>query len=144
MRGTDIGTRRHGRDIRSLDLRQLRQHIGIVPQETLLFGGSALADEPVDVLMKTSLGDIRLELFPDKAPVTVLDAATGEEIRTITNTNGTDEMLLCDGVLVTCVREQLSVASKPGPNAQPRRRLNPHEWTIAAPGPPRPGSIPIT
>ena len=30
-----------------------------------------LAAEPVNVLMKTSLGDIRLELYPDQAPVTV-------------------------------------------------------------------------
>jgi cyclophilin family peptidyl-prolyl cis-trans isomerase len=36
-----------------------------------LTGPIALAAAPVNVLMKTSMGDIRLELYPDKAPVTV-------------------------------------------------------------------------
>jgi cyclophilin family peptidyl-prolyl cis-trans isomerase len=37
----------------------------------ILAGPSAFAAEPVNVLMKTSLGEIRLELYPDQAPVTV-------------------------------------------------------------------------
>ena len=37
----------------------------------ILAGSSALAADPVKVLMKTSMGDIRLELYPDQAPVTV-------------------------------------------------------------------------
>lgn len=36
-----------------------------------LGGPATLAAAPVEVLMKTSLGDIRLELYPDQAPVTV-------------------------------------------------------------------------
>jgi cyclophilin family peptidyl-prolyl cis-trans isomerase len=36
-----------------------------------LAGPPALAAEPVAVLMKTSMGDIRLELYPEQAPVTV-------------------------------------------------------------------------
>jgi len=68
-----------------------------------------------------------------KAPVTVLDAATGDEIRTIAETDGTDEIILSDGVLVLCVREALSVASPP--KQKPKRRRNPHEWEIGPPGP---------
>ncbi|MFW6114337.1 MAG: class I SAM-dependent methyltransferase [bacterium] len=68
-----------------------------------------------------------------KAPVTVLDAATGEDIRTISDTRGTDEMLLIDGTLVLCVREKLSVAVPP--KKKPNRRRNPHEYSIQAPGP---------
>jgi cyclophilin family peptidyl-prolyl cis-trans isomerase len=37
----------------------------------ILAGSSAFAADPVKVLMKTNLGDIRLELYPDQAPVTV-------------------------------------------------------------------------
>ncbi len=37
----------------------------------LLAASQALAAEPVPVRMKTSLGEIRLELYPDKAPATV-------------------------------------------------------------------------
>jgi outer membrane protein assembly factor BamB len=72
-----------------------------------------------------------------KAPVTVLDAATGQTLRTVPETDGTDEMILADGVLLLCVREQLSVASPPKPSAKRKqqRRLNPHEWTIGPPGP---------
>jgi len=71
-----------------------------------------------------------------KAPLTVLEAATGQEIRTIPGTEGTDEIVLSDGVVLLCVREALSVASppKPNPNQKKRRRLNPHEWTISPPG----------
>ena len=36
-----------------------------------LAGPAALAAAPVEVLMKTSLGEIRLELYPDQAPVSV-------------------------------------------------------------------------
>ncbi len=68
-----------------------------------------------------------------KAPVTVLDAATGQTLRTIEDTEGTDEIVLTGGVLLLCVREQLSVASPP--KEKPKRRLNPHEWTIGPPGP---------
>ena len=71
--------------------------------------------------------------FGYKAPVTVLDAATGQEIRTIDGTMGTDEMILSDGVLLLCVREQLSVASPP--KTKQKRRLNPNEFTIGPPGP---------
>ena len=37
----------------------------------LLAATQALAADPVPVRMKTSLGEIRLELYPDKAPATV-------------------------------------------------------------------------
>jgi len=37
----------------------------------LLAATQAVAAEPVPVRMKTSLGEIRLELYPDKAPATV-------------------------------------------------------------------------
>lgn len=66
------------------------------------------------------------------APVTVLDAATGEKVRTIAKTRGTDEMLLSDGILVFCVREKLSVAAPP--KKKPKRRKNPHEYPLGAPG----------
>ena len=71
-----------------------------------------------------------------KAPLTVIDAATGKTIRTIPDTDGTDEIILCDGVVLLCVRDKLSVASAPTEEQKKRqkRRLNPHEWTIAAPG----------
>jgi len=69
-----------------------------------------------------------------KAPVTVIDAATGETIRTIEGSTGTDEIVLDRGVLLLCVREQLSVAKPPGPGQKPRRRLNPHEYSIGPPG----------
>jgi outer membrane protein assembly factor BamB len=68
-----------------------------------------------------------------EAPVTVLDAATGEVIRKIAESHGTDEMILSGGVLLLCVREKLSVATPP--KKKPNRRLNPHEWSIGAPGP---------
>ncbi len=68
-----------------------------------------------------------------KAPVSVLDPATGRVVRTLKGTTGTDEILLSDGVLFLCVRERLSVASPP--KKKPKRRRNPHEWNIAAPGP---------
>ncbi len=68
-----------------------------------------------------------------KAPLTVIDAATGETLRTLDDTDGTDEIVLSDGVLLLCVREKLSVASPP--KGKPNRRLNPNEWTINAPGP---------
>ena len=38
------------------------------------------------------------------APVSVLDAATGEMIRTIKGTLGTDEILFCENRLILCVR----------------------------------------
>jgi outer membrane protein assembly factor BamB len=68
-----------------------------------------------------------------QAPVTVLEAPTGRNVRTIADSMGTDEMILVDGVLLLCVREKLSVAAPP--KQEPPRRLNPHEWTIDAPGP---------
>jgi outer membrane protein assembly factor BamB len=71
--------------------------------------------------------------FGYKAPLSILDAATGQTLRTIEDTDGTDEIVLSDGVLVLCVREQLSVASPPKEKA--KRRLNPNEFTIGAPGP---------
>jgi outer membrane protein assembly factor BamB len=67
-----------------------------------------------------------------QAPVTILDAATGQTLQTVDGTDGTDEMVLSDGVLVLCVREQLSVASPP--KIEPKKRQNPNEWTINAPG----------
>lgn len=72
-----------------------------------------------------------------KAPLTVLDAATGKTIRTVAGTNGTDEMILSDGVVLLSVRDTLSVASPPteAQKKKQKRRLNPHEYTIAAPGP---------
>jgi len=78
-------------------------------------------------------GDRAFMTFGYKAPVTVLDAATGRTVRTLQGTLGTDEMVLSDGVLLLCVREQLGVASPP--KQKPQRRKNPHEWTIAPPGP---------
>jgi outer membrane protein assembly factor BamB len=70
-----------------------------------------------------------------KAPATVLDAATGRTLRTIAGTDGTDEIVLCNGVLLLCVREQLSVASPPtDKQKKQQRRRNPHEWNIAPPG----------
>jgi len=78
-------------------------------------------------------GDRAFMTFGYKAPVTVVDAATGRTVRTLQGTLGTDEMVLSDGVLLLCVREQLSVASPP--KQKPQRRKNPHEWTIAPPGP---------
>ncbi len=67
-----------------------------------------------------------------QAPVSVLDAATGEPLRTIAGSLGTDEMVLADGVLLLCVRDELSVAQPP--DSPPNRRLNPHEFTIGPPG----------
>jgi outer membrane protein assembly factor BamB/SAM-dependent methyltransferase len=71
-----------------------------------------------------------------KAPITVLDAATGKTLRTLDETNGADEMVLLDGVLVACVRERLSVASAPtaAEKAKETKRTNPHEWPIGPPG----------
>jgi outer membrane protein assembly factor BamB len=40
------------------------------------------------------------------APVSVLDAATGEEIRTLPETEGTEEILYCDGVLYAVVHPE--------------------------------------
>jgi cyclophilin family peptidyl-prolyl cis-trans isomerase len=37
----------------------------------ILVGPATVAAAPVNVVMKTSMGDIRLELYPDQAPVTV-------------------------------------------------------------------------
>jgi outer membrane protein assembly factor BamB len=74
--------------------------------------------------------------FGYKAPVTVLDAATGDEICTLAGTLGTDEMILSDGVLLACVRGQLSVALPP--KTEPKNKLNPHEYAI---GPPAPAAI---
>ena len=71
--------------------------------------------------------------FGYEAPVTVLDAATGKEIRTLSGTEGTDEMILSDGVLVLCTREELSIGAPP--KKKPKRRLNPLEYTIGPPGP---------
>lgn len=70
-----------------------------------------------------------------KAPLTVLDAATGQELYTVAATNGTDEVVLCNGIVLLCVREKLSVASPPKKQQKSKRRLNPHEYTIGAPGP---------
>ena len=39
-----------------------------------------------------------------RAPLTILDAATGKVIRTCKGTEGTDEILCSDGVVVVCVR----------------------------------------
>jgi len=41
-----------------------------------------------------------------KAPVSVLDAASGKTIRTLAGTRGADELLFADGLLVACVRGQ--------------------------------------
>jgi outer membrane protein assembly factor BamB len=49
------------------------------------------------------------------APVSVLDAATGETLRTCEGTAGTDEVLYSDGVLVLCQRAgRLNVAQRRG------------------------------
>lgn len=46
------------------------------------------------------------------SPVSVLDAATGEIlVEALPGTNGTDEMLLCDGVLVVKITKKRSVAA---------------------------------
>lgn len=68
-----------------------------------------------------------------QAPVTVLDAASGEKIRTISGSLGTDEMILTDGVLLLCIREELSVAKPPA--RKPKHRRNPNEFNIGPPGP---------
>jgi len=70
--------------------------------------------------------------FGYKAPLSVLDAATGQTIRTVEGTMGTDEIVCSDGVVLLCVREQLSVAAPP--KQKPKRRRNPHEWHIRKPG----------
>jgi outer membrane protein assembly factor BamB len=48
-----------------------------------------------------------------QAPVSILNAATGELIRTISGTEGTDEILLTDHMLLLCVREMDRPANKP-------------------------------
>jgi len=71
--------------------------------------------------------------FGYNSPVTVLDAATGETLRTLENSDGADELILCEGILLALVRDSLSVGAKP--KTKPTRRKNPMEWTIGAPGP---------
>ena len=70
--------------------------------------------------------------FGYKAPLSVIDAATGKTLRTIDGTLGTDEIVCSDGVVLACVRQQLSVAAPP--KTEPKRRVNPHEWSIGKPG----------
>jgi outer membrane protein assembly factor BamB len=63
--------------------------------------------------------------------VTVLDAASGEEIGEVPESLGTDEMVLCDNILV---REKLSVASPPedDPYASFEGRLGAQLWAVSA------------
>ena len=68
------------------------------------------------------------------APVTVLDPADGHTISTIEGSRGTDEMLLCDGVLLLSIPEKLSVAPPIDSETLTKRRRNPGEFTIDAPG----------
>ncbi len=70
--------------------------------------------------------------FGYEAPVSVLDAVTGKTIAELPDTNGTDEMVLSDGILVLAVRDHLS---KGVPwKTPPKRRRNPHEFNIDPPG----------
>jgi len=59
------------------------------------------------------------------APLSVLDGATGREIRTIPESQGTDEIVLSDGVLLLCVRGQLSVAEPPKDDASAKAKAKP-------------------
>lgn len=47
------------------------RHVAMVLLALLLCNASAVGAAPVEVSMRTSLGDIQLELYPDKAPATV-------------------------------------------------------------------------
>ena len=62
------------------------------------------------------------------SPVSVLDASTGDQIRTIEGTKGTDEILCSDGLLALCVRHGPSLDSGP-------RRGSPPGETIMAVAP---------
>ncbi|MFZ5833419.1 MAG: PQQ-binding-like beta-propeller repeat protein, partial [Planctomycetota bacterium] len=82
------------------------------------------------------------------APLQALDAASGKTLRTYAGTEGADEVILSDDVLVVCVRKQLMVASEPKAQPTPTtakgkgktqkqqkpKKLNPHEWPLDKPG----------
>ena len=53
------------------------------------------------------------------APLTALDAATGETVKTYQGTKGTDEILYCDGTLLLAIQER---KGKPGRNKEPVRK----------------------
>ena len=83
-----------------------KRHLFIVV--ILLAAVSAQAEETVDVLMATDRGDIRIELYPEKAPVTVAnflryvegghyDGATFYRTVTLENDNGSPKIEVIQG-----------------------------------------------
>ena len=57
------------------------------------------------------------------APVTVLDAATGEAVRTLEGTEGTDEILCSEGILVLSLKDALAEQAKRRGETIPDRLL---------------------
>ncbi len=58
-----------------------------------------------------------------RAPVSVLDAATGEETETLPGTEGTDEILHHEGVLVLCIRQIPATGSERGLGQSPNESI---------------------
>jgi len=56
-----------------------------------------------------------------RAPLTVLDAATGEIVRTCEGTDGTDEIVCSRGIVVLCVRKAPAAAPKQPPKPPAKR-----------------------
>lgn len=59
------------------------------------------------------------------APLSILDAVTGEVLTTCEGTEGTDEILCSDGVVIACVRDLIAGAAK-------RRKGEPSPVTLVA------------
>jgi len=74
-----------------------------------------------------------------KAPLTALDAATGRILRTYDRTDGTDEILHSQGILVLCVRDAPTVAPET-PSKQPAKRSSQRRAKRSL-GPPASGRI---
>ena len=75
-----------------------------------------------------------------KAPLTAIDAATGETVRTYKGTAGTDEILHTDGILVLCVRPPQAAKAKDA-KKEPDARAGAKKRRGAAPANPSPAVI---
>jgi len=78
-----------------------------------------------------AVGDRVYVMLGDRAPVTALDAASGQTLMTYAATEGTDEILVQDGRLYLCLRQADDATGMPL-NKKARRGLQPGTAMVAA------------
>ena len=86
--------------------------------------GGARLSSPVVLPRRLVATDDRLYVtLGFRAPLSVLDAATGQQLETLPATEGTDEILFTDGILVLCIRDIPATGIARGLGKAPRESV---------------------